>query len=468
MRILSFVCLALGLMPMQPTLAQEAGQKPIVVVFEIEDHSKKLGKTTREQLTDYLVSLLSKGGFQVVPREQVRERMKGAKKESYKACYDQACQIELGRELAAQKSLASQVLKLGSQCKVTVNLYDLKSAASEKAGTASGGCGEDDIVASLETAVKSLVSGSVVQGSPTTGDQGHRPVNEIDDRIAAYKRGEHEHAYDIGMAFLNGQMGAKQNFTKAKQWFAKAAGHGDVGAKVELGDRYLYGQGTRENKKKAFQLYSEAAAAGNALGQENLARMYVDRSYQQPHKKTNLVKARYWYRKACEQDKRAKPCAELGRLLPFESRAESLKWYLKAAELGDDSVGPAISLIYSTGAEGVPKDLKKAQDCLLACARNGDLLSMCYLGEAYAGDAAPSYRRLGTEVNLVEAYKWLAVCVEKKPDANEEKTVLKKVADKMKSAELERAKKEAAELIDKYVTPQDREDKRYLETLPGR
>ena len=75
---------------------------------------------------------------------------------------------------------------------------------------------------------------------------------------------------------------------------------------------------------------------------------------------------------------------------------------------------------------------------------------------------------VGTEVNLVEAYKWLAVCVEKKPDANEEETVLKKVADKMQPAELERAKKEAAELIDKYVSPQDRESKRYLESLPGR
>jgi len=473
MKIFWFVFLIMGFMPRQSALAREDGRKPIVVVFEIEDRSKKLGRATLENLTDYLGSLLSKGGFQVVPREHVRERLKDAKKESYKTCYDQACQIELGRELAAQKSLASQVLRLGSRCKVTVNLYDLKKAASEKAGTASGGCSEDDIVASLEAAAKSLLAGSAAADVPAASNQGSRPVSEIEERIAAYERGEHEHAYDIGMAFYNGQMGAKLNFTRARQWLAKAVSHGDVDAKVKLGDCYLYGQGTRKNEKKAFQLYSQAAKAGNAMGQEQLARMYADRLHDhmgkdRPHKEKNLAKAMYWYRKACEQGERAEPCFGLGMMQPSgeKGRAEALKWYMKAAELGDDSVGPLISGIYQSGAEGVPRDLEKARDWLMTCARNGDPLSICRLGLAYAGEANPYPPCV--EVNLVEAYKWLAVCVEETPSANQETTILKKIAGEMKPADLERARKEAAGMIDKYVTPQERESKRYLETLPGR
>ncbi len=153
--------LATGLLCLGLTLAPKAltQDRPIVAVFQIEDKSGTLTSRALDQLNDYLGSLLANKGYQVVPRSQLRKRLLETKKGTYKECYDESCQIEVGKELAAQKSLASQILKLGSRCKVTLSLFDLRKAASEGAGTASGGCSEDAVVESLEKAVVNLFEG---------------------------------------------------------------------------------------------------------------------------------------------------------------------------------------------------------------------------------------------------------------------------------------------------------------------
>jgi len=143
--------------------------RPIVAVFDIEMRNVGSAEEKANDLTDYLCSLLSEKGYQVVPRSKLKESLQEKKKESYKQCYDQSCQIEIGQELAAQKSLSTQVLKLGGKCKVTVTLYNLKKSTSEKGMTVSGGCEEAQIVESLEKAVDKLVvgPGHAVEEAPT-------------------------------------------------------------------------------------------------------------------------------------------------------------------------------------------------------------------------------------------------------------------------------------------------------------
>jgi formylglycine-generating enzyme required for sulfatase activity len=155
----AWTAMALGLLTVlaAPGSAQEAPPGPVVAVFDIQTKRIAFQKDVLEGMTDYLGSLLAKHGYQVVPRSQLRERLTTAKTASYKECYEESCQIEIGKELAADKSLATQILKLGGQCKVTVALYDLKKATSERAGTRSGTCGEEDVVRSLELAVLDLV-----------------------------------------------------------------------------------------------------------------------------------------------------------------------------------------------------------------------------------------------------------------------------------------------------------------------
>ena len=118
-----------------------AQDKPIVAVFELEDRGAGIPATTRENLTTYLMTLLTEA-YQVIPQAQIRDRLREQQKESLRECYDQKCQIELGRELAAQKTLAIQILKIEDKCQLMAMLYDLKKATTEKAANAEGGCDE--------------------------------------------------------------------------------------------------------------------------------------------------------------------------------------------------------------------------------------------------------------------------------------------------------------------------------------
>ncbi len=134
----------------QSKAGPSAEDRPIVAVFEIEGRGKGLRRDLMLNLTEYLGAKLAEGGYQIIPHDQIRKRLMDQKKKSYKKCVDQSCQIELGREMAAQKSLSSKILRIGRKCKVTATLYDLKRSAAELAATASSSCNEDALSEAIE------------------------------------------------------------------------------------------------------------------------------------------------------------------------------------------------------------------------------------------------------------------------------------------------------------------------------
>jgi len=137
--------------------APAPGKPAIIAVFTLEDRGARLGPDVQERLSEYLASAIAASGrYQVIPRAQLKERLGLQRTESYKACYDQACQIELGKELAAEKSLSTQVIKLGASCMLTAVVFDLKTAASEGGASQDGGCTEDELARSLKDVVVKL------------------------------------------------------------------------------------------------------------------------------------------------------------------------------------------------------------------------------------------------------------------------------------------------------------------------
>lgn len=135
-----------------------AARAAIVAVFDVEASRLKLGAELRRSLADSAATQLAASThYRVVPRSQIKARLKRSKHASYRACFDAACQVEIGRELAAQKSLAITIAKLGSSCSVRVVLYDLKQATSEKAALAAGRCNEDGYVLALKKAIGELM-----------------------------------------------------------------------------------------------------------------------------------------------------------------------------------------------------------------------------------------------------------------------------------------------------------------------
>jgi hypothetical protein len=139
--------------------AAAADDSVILAVFDVENKGVRLGPDVMDRLTNYLAGQMALTGvFQVVPREQLKARLSQQRTASYKTCFDQSCQIEIGKELAAQKALTGQVIRLGSKCTVVLVLINLKKAATERGASREGVCSEDGIAQSLKEAALELTS----------------------------------------------------------------------------------------------------------------------------------------------------------------------------------------------------------------------------------------------------------------------------------------------------------------------
>ncbi|HOX43473.1 MAG TPA: hypothetical protein PK668_07745 [Myxococcota bacterium] len=128
--------------PAAPAPGQAA---PLLAVMNVELASAGFRPELSEPVTDYLATKLAEGGkLRVVPRGQLRAQLGQEKASSYQACFDQACQIELGKALAAELVLAVKVVRLGSACSLTGSLFDLKTEATLRAAAVDlGSCTED-------------------------------------------------------------------------------------------------------------------------------------------------------------------------------------------------------------------------------------------------------------------------------------------------------------------------------------
>jgi len=113
-------------------LTSPSEPKPVVAVFEIKTRNMALSDSTIGILSSYLGSRLTAGGrYSVAPGSSIREAMTHMKIDSQRDCYDDACRIELGRAAAAHKYLNTLVWKVDKLCSITIDLYDLRTEASE-------------------------------------------------------------------------------------------------------------------------------------------------------------------------------------------------------------------------------------------------------------------------------------------------------------------------------------------------
>jgi hypothetical protein len=123
----------------------------VVAVFDVQDPAGQLSERVVDQLTEYLATRVTEAlAFRVVPREQVRARLLEQKAASFRPCFHESCQIELGKALAAKKALSTKLLRLGRTCALTSTLYDLKTETAEAAASAKSSCGESDLLAALD------------------------------------------------------------------------------------------------------------------------------------------------------------------------------------------------------------------------------------------------------------------------------------------------------------------------------
>ena len=134
-----------------------ADQRPVVAVFDVQTKFLKLSKVKQDMLTELLGQELGVGGvYQVMPPGDVKRALLEQSSESFKACYDEKCQIDLGRQLPANKLVTTTVMKLGGKCRVSASLYDLKRQTTDLVAKEKVACDEVALAGAVERVAAKL------------------------------------------------------------------------------------------------------------------------------------------------------------------------------------------------------------------------------------------------------------------------------------------------------------------------
>ena len=185
----------------------------------------------------------------------------------------------------------------------------------------------------------------------------------------------------------------------------KKASRGDAEAMLELGLRYLAGNGTEQNAEIAAQWFRNAAKAGNVEAQRQLAvccKQGIGPS-------ADIIAYEIWMEKAASAgDVEAQ--LELGKHYEQSNHEESTAWYSKAAQQGDAEGQFQLGLSYALGF-GIEQDYSQANKWLARAAKQGSACAQYRLGFHY--DAG-----LGVEQDPVKAFEWYLLAAQQgQPEA---------------------------------------------------
>jgi len=123
----------LALLLLSP-LSLQAEEQAKLAVMTLEDSTGDLSAKLIDDLTDYLrTQVARRGTFVVIDKSRQAEAIKKiageARKESYKACYDEKCQIPLGQALSADTILRVKLTRIGSTYQLNAEVVDLAKEA---------------------------------------------------------------------------------------------------------------------------------------------------------------------------------------------------------------------------------------------------------------------------------------------------------------------------------------------------
>lgn len=154
--------------PSPPPLPKPAtpGKDWVVAVMETqdlnaEDRARAADPALMRNLSDQLRVFVAQRGVKVVDRGQQRAAMKEvlleAKKETYEVCYDERCQIPLGKALAASHILRTKVARFGEACVLNGELIDLAEEVTIAAASARGDCSDEGFLEASQNLTRDLI-----------------------------------------------------------------------------------------------------------------------------------------------------------------------------------------------------------------------------------------------------------------------------------------------------------------------
>lgn len=210
-------------------------------------------------------------------------------------------------------------------------------------------------------------------------------VSENKEMAAAWYRkaaeqGNAEAQNSLGALYLVGD-GVEQDKQEAVKWFHKSARQGNANAMFSLGAAYYNGDGVKIDDSLSYAWFTLAKEAGSQKGAEAVQRADSE------------IKART----ITESFKRIAEIYEGGEYLP-ENQTEAARWWLKAAERGDQDAEIATALKFFNG-QGVQRDFAQGRSWCDRALKEGDARGEYCIGYIYqhglgvAADAKEARKR---------------------------------------------------------------------------
>jgi hypothetical protein len=144
---------------------QSANAAWIVAVMNVEDSmvakSAETDPMLLANLSDQIRVFVAQRGIRTIDRSAqetaLKSRIDKLKRDSYQACYDNSCQIELGKALAASHILRTRITHFGRRCVLNGELIDLKTEVTVGAASSQGACEAEGFLQMGEAVAKDLI-----------------------------------------------------------------------------------------------------------------------------------------------------------------------------------------------------------------------------------------------------------------------------------------------------------------------
>jgi len=191
-------------------------------------------------------------------------------------------------------------------------------------------------------------------------------------------------------------IGTPPDAVEALAWYSKAATKGSRNAATNIALIYLDGSGVPKDSARALEWFRRAADAGDPTAQLNIAAMY-HRGEGVPKDENKRLE---WLKEAAEHNSVA-AILELARLNMRSNTDAAVRWYTRAAELGDAFAQAALGEIFAEGL-GVQPDYAKALQWYRKSADQGNR-------EGQFGLGARNWLGQGVPADPQQAREWFAL-----------------------------------------------------------
>ena len=245
-----------------------------------------------------------------------------------------------------------------------------------------------------------------VQGAP----QRVQPEMAFALLAAEAEKGQAEAMLNLGRFYEQG-VGIARNYTKALEWYEKAAKAGQAAGYFNMGVCFEIGMGTAADAAKALHNYQKAADMGMALAMYKLSSLFISG--------TGTAK----------------------------DAAKGVVWLEKAANAGFATAANDLGAIYLSGLLGQKKDEVKALPLFMKAADLGSL-------DAIRNIAGMHKDGIGTKTDPATAYRWYSIARRGGYTGEDVTRMLGLLEGSLSTAQVQQAQKEAGVWLENYAKRQ--------------